>query len=133
MALAWFIDDPAPAYAIRVKEALEGSAQAIVPSIWHLEVANALVVAERRGILSTDDTDLSLTQIEQLLQATIESLNDFVSVRLARDAARASQLTAYDAVYLETAMRQKIPIATLDKGLRSAAARAGIPLFRGKP
>jgi predicted nucleic acid-binding protein len=41
-------------------------------------------------------------------------------------AARAFQLTVYDACYLELARRVGLPLATLDKGLSAAAAKAGI-------
>jgi len=130
VALAWFVDDPVPKYAAQVRVALESNARAVVPFLWHLEIANALVVAERRKMLTSDDAIASLIQLEQLLVTKIESVRDFISSRQALDAARRFQLSAYDAVYLQTALRQRLPLATLDKALQSAAGRAGVELFR---
>jgi predicted nucleic acid-binding protein len=51
-------------------------------------------------------------------------------MRQAADLARRFQLTVYDAVYLELAKRESVPIATLDKGLRTAAVKAGVALLK---
>ena len=130
VALAWFLDHPVPAYAIQVRDSLVASARAVVPALWHLEMANALVVAERRRILKANDVALSVTHLEQFITHAVETLNDFVPMRHALNTAQAFQLSAYDAVYLETARAEGIPLATLDKSLRSAAARAGVELLR---
>jgi predicted nucleic acid-binding protein len=53
-----------------------------------------------------------------------------ISLRQAHSVARSFRLTAYDAAYLETARRDHLPLATLDRALGEAAAKAGIPLFR---
>jgi predicted nucleic acid-binding protein len=55
---------------------------------------------------------------------------DLVPARDALASARAFQLTAYDAVYLELARREGLPLATLDKGLRAAAKKAGVALLK---
>jgi predicted nucleic acid-binding protein len=43
--------------------------------------------------------------------------------------AREHDLSAYDAAYLELALRKGLPLATLDTRLRNAARRAGVELF----
>jgi predicted nucleic acid-binding protein len=55
---------------------------------------------------------------------------DLVPARDALASPRAFQLTAYDAVYLELARREGLPLATLDKGLRAAAKKAGVALLK---
>lgn len=130
VALAWVLDNPIPAYAVQARQALLAGARALVPAIWHLEIANVLAVAGRRKILAADAISFALTQLEQLAAETIESQNDFVPARRALNTARAFQLSAYDGVYLDTALAQGLPLATLDKSLRSASIRAGIQLFR---
>ncbi len=55
---------------------------------------------------------------------------DLVPARDALASARAFQLMAYDAVYLELARREGLPLATLDKGLRAAAKKAGVALLK---
>ena len=129
MALAWFLDHPVPAYATEVRQSLLEDARAIVPALWHLEMANALVVAERRKLLKTDDLWLSLARLEQLIIQVIETKSDFWSMRQALNTARELQLSAYDGVYLATARAEGIPLATLDKSLRSAATRSGVELL----
>jgi predicted nucleic acid-binding protein len=108
---------------------LEG-ARAVVPALWHLEMASGLAVAERRGSVSVADAGQALTDIERLLGQVIETDPALVPVRQALTTARAYQLSAYDAVYLDLARRQHLPLATLDEGLRKAAAHAGVVLFR---
>jgi predicted nucleic acid-binding protein len=129
VALAWFVDNPVSAYATQVKESLLHGARAVVPALWHLEMANGFAVAERRGILTTADTSQSVGDIEQLLAHTIESTADFISVRQALTIALTFQFSAYDAVYLDTARRERLPLATLDRRLLAAAGQAGVALL----
>lgn len=130
VALAWFLDDPQPAYATSVKRALLGGAQALVPALWHLEVANGFVVAERRRILTPGDILSCVVEVEELVLQAVETSADLVSVRYSLNTARAFNLSAYDAVYLDTARNQGLALATLDKSLHTAALRAGVGLFR---
>lgn len=130
IALAWFVDDPVPDYAIKVRQSLVAGNRAVVPALWHLEMANGLVVAERRKILRSNDVSVSLLHLEQLVIQAIETRTDLVPVRQALNTAREFQLSAYDSVYLQTARDERIPLATLDKSLRSAAASAGVELLR---
>jgi len=130
VSLAWFVDHPVAPYANRARQLLAGGSRAVVPALWHLEMANGLAGAERRGIFTPADVDRSLAQLEQLLGRAIESDGDLVAVRTACTTARAFGLTSYDAVYLETARRTGLPLATLDQPLRVAAARAGVELLR---
>lgn len=130
VALRWFLSNPVPAYARRVKRLMLDGARAVVPPLWHLEMANGLAVAERRGIVTAADADQSLTDIERLLGQAIESDPALVSVRQALTTARTFQLSAYDAVYLDVARRERLPLATLDEDLRAAATQAGVALIR---
>jgi predicted nucleic acid-binding protein len=130
VALSWFLDNPITDYAIAVRGAIVNGTRAVVPSLWHLEIANTLVVAERRRMLVGDALVRSLKDIEQLVAESIDTQNDLVSIRQAVTTARTYDLTAYDAVYLDTARHEALPLATLDRGLRAAAGRAGVDLFR---
>jgi hypothetical protein len=64
VALAWFVDNPVSAYATQIKGSLLRGARAVVPPLWHLEMANGLAVAERRGILTTADAHQGVCHIE---------------------------------------------------------------------
>jgi predicted nucleic acid-binding protein len=129
VALAWFLDNQVSPLALQVKQALLGGARALVPALWHLEMANGLVVAERRGILTPTEVIRSLLNVEQLT-AQIETNSDFIPARQALNTARSFHLSAYDAVYLDTARNEGLPLATLERSRRSAATRAAVELFR---
>jgi predicted nucleic acid-binding protein len=129
VALRWFLDNPVPAYAARVREAMILGAQVRVPALWHLEMANGLAVAERRGVLPAPELEDSLLDIESMLVESIDSDERLVEARQVLAPARSFRLTAYDAVYLDLALREGLPLATLDDPLRAAARRAGVAVF----
>lgn len=130
VALAWLVDKPVSPFAIQVREALDAGACGLAPALWQLEMVNGLVVATRRKDLSAEDADQGLEFIEQLLAYSIEPDTDPVSVRHVFHTARTHQLSAHDAVYLELARREGLPLATLDQRLRAAAKTAGVELFQ---
>jgi predicted nucleic acid-binding protein len=131
VALGWFLDQPTPDLAVRIRESLlAGDSTAIVPSFWHLEIANVLVVAERRGLTSIQDVDTFIAYLEGLLVSAIESRSEPTPVRAAVEFARQYELTPYDAVYLALAQEEGIALATLDQKLRAAATRAGVHVVR---
>ena len=129
VALEWFIGNPVPPYAIKVRQALLHGGRAVVPALWHLEMANGLVVAERRRTLTVDEIGRCLTDLELMVAQAVETSSGLTSMRRALTTARAFQLSAYDAVYLETAKSEELPLATLDKSLRTAAVSAGVELL----
>jgi predicted nucleic acid-binding protein len=126
--LAWLLDDPVPTYALHVRRLLR-TTRPLVPPLWTLEVANVLAVGERRGNLTSDQIVRSISLVEQLLAETIETISPIVTFRQVLTTARSFRLTAYDALYLEVARSEGVPLATLDHALRAAAPRAGIELF----
>jgi predicted nucleic acid-binding protein len=128
VSLAWFVDDPVPDLAVRVKHALGSGSIALVPALWHLEMANGLALAERRGKLPPSTIDRSLSSVEVLLGSAVETSTATILVRQAHATARAFGLTAYDAVYLDTAQREHLPLATLDGDLKRAATSARVVL-----
>jgi len=129
IALAWFLDKPVPAYAVQARQDLIAGMRAVVPALWHLEMANGLAVAERRKILSSADVIQGLANIEKFNGQAVDTITDTVSVRQALVTARRFQLSAYDSVYLDLARDEALPLATLDKSLRSAANQAGVALI----
>jgi predicted nucleic acid-binding protein len=130
VALRWFLDHPVPLYANRVKQFFLKGARAVVPALWHLEMSNGLAVAERRSILTAADVDQAIIDIEQIVVQAVDTDSNVVSARQSLATARTFQLSAYDAVYLDLARRERLPLATLDDGLRAAATRAGVRLLR---
>lgn len=130
VALAWLIDRSINPYAIRVKQLLLRGSRAVVPSLWQLEVANGLVMAERGGLLTPADTNEILQSFEDVLVRSIEIMHESMPVRRVIAAAREFDLTAYDARYVELARDQRLPIATLDRRLAASAKKANVPLLQ---
>ncbi|MDP2949778.1 MAG: type II toxin-antitoxin system VapC family toxin [Chloroflexota bacterium] len=126
LALAWHFEDEVSEYADRVLDRV-GEDRALVPSVWELEIANALAVAERRGRLSPAGVaravELFLELAISIHEVALES-----ALGPVLDLARTQGMTAYDAAYLELAMREGLPLATEDEALRAAALRVGVPL-----
>lgn len=129
VALRWFLDHPMPPYANRVKQFFLKGVRAVVPALWQLEMSNGLAVAECRSILTAADVDQAVIDIEQIAAASMDIDGSVLSARQALATARAFQLSAYDAVYLDLARRERLPLATLDDRLRAAAPRAGVQLL----
>jgi predicted nucleic acid-binding protein len=130
VALGWCFEDEGPG-SIMVLQALRTD-EAIVPSIWPLEVGNALLVGERRGRLTSADARRFVELLRGLpitldLETGDRGLADVLAV------ARERGLTTYDAAYLELAMRLGIPLATADERLVAAAAAEGVALFTSPP
>ncbi len=128
ITVAWFFEDEADAYAESVEDAL-ASAVAVVPALWPLEVANALLMGERRK----RTTEAKVTQFVALITSLPITIDDETAARAWQESlhlARAHNLTVYDAAYLELALRRGLPLATLDDPLKAAAAAVGVQQYR---
>jgi predicted nucleic acid-binding protein len=106
---------------------LETGGHALVPAIWPFEIANALLVGEKRKRLTVAQATAVLQRVSDL-PITVEPVQPDRVFREILAIARQEQLSEYDAAYLELALRQALPLATLDQGLRRAAQNIGIPL-----
>jgi len=102
--------------------------RARVPTHWYLEVCNALLVAQRAEMLTPAQT----ARFVGLLLALPIDADPTTSARALRETRRLAEtegVTSYDAAYLELALREGLPLATLDKGMKRAAGSLGIPLL----
>ncbi len=126
VALGWFIDRPVIPYAEHVRQLIAFGSRATIPVLWYLEIANGFVVAERRGTWTASDTADALRTLDVVIANGIETYPEPAPTRGILALARQFELTAYDAVYLEAALHQGLPIATLDRKLRTAASAAGV-------
>jgi len=127
VTLAWCFPDESTAYTEAVLDSLAGGAEAVAPAIWPFEVANALLVAERRKRITVAQVTSVLQRIANL-PITVDPVQTDHVFRQILLLARQEQLTEYDAAYLELALRAGLPLATLDDRLRRAARNTGIPL-----
>ncbi len=103
--------------------------EALVPSIWPLELGNALAVAERGKRLTAGDLSGFLSFFSQL-PIRVEPETPSRQLKQILSLAREHGLSTYDASYLDLAMRLALPLASLDKDLSRAARRAGVKEFR---
>jgi predicted nucleic acid-binding protein len=129
VTMAWcFADenDPRAQFALTALEVQE----AIVPCHWPLEVANVLTTAERKKRIAPERIPVFIGILNRLPIVVDEHTAEkaFVDVLAL---ARAYRLSAYDAAYLELALRTGCPLASLDASLNKAAVSLGIVLFEG--
>jgi predicted nucleic acid-binding protein len=99
-----------------------------VPHLWRSEVANGFLIAHKRGILSQVQNAQAFSELDILLAHSIENVDYGLSIQRLVGTAKDFGLTAYDATYLETARELQLALATLDRSLAAAAARAGVSL-----
>ena len=129
VALLWLVpqtNSTGVDYADAVLSALKES-QAVGPSLFALETANVVVKVESKGIVTQADSQRFITLLGQLNIATdqataLHALGDTLNL------ARRYKLSAYDAAYLELALRTGLPLATLDADLLRAAATTGVSI-----
>lgn len=125
VALGAFFEDEQDDYSVQVWRSL-AAAQAYVPALWHLEMGNILSRALKAGRITRDALAECWARLDVVGLEVIPLHGD------ARHwAQRAADwgLSAYDACYLDTALQQRLPLATKDEQLAEAARRIGVPLY----
>ena len=125
LVVCWCMLDEDHALADRAMElALRNGA--VVPGIWWYEVRNALLTIERRGRIDAEHTRARLADLREMRISRDDDHDD----RLLLDLARRRRLSAYDAAYVETALRRSLLLASLDRRLCEAAAASGVALVQ---
>jgi predicted nucleic acid-binding protein len=125
VAVAWCFEDETTRETEAILELLSKGAEALAPAIWPMEVANALLMAQRRKRI----TDSQLTDLLRRIAALailVEAVQTKDAFEQVLPVARRCGLSQCDAAYVELAIR---PLATLDEELRRAAKRSGIRLL----
>jgi predicted nucleic acid-binding protein len=125
VALAWCFPDEKTKESQRILRSLK-KGTAVVPSLWFLEVSNALLVAERRGRITAEVTAQALKVLGKL-PIEVDDHSGFPLSAELLAIAREYGLSAYDAAYLELARRLSLPLVTLDKRLQGAVKDADLP------
>jgi len=132
VTMCWLLLDRKPAdraYALGVLDTMkQAGTSALVPVTWGLEVSNVIANAEVKGLVREVQSEAFLEMLEAMDiggdRATFSrALADTLQI------ARRYRLSAYDASYLELAMREALPLATLDEDLQKAAKKAGVKRF----
>lgn len=120
----WVFSSEATQATDALLDALVAGGKAWVPALWHLEIANMLLAAQRKGRIDKAGIDkffstLALLDIEVDGSTIGEAWSRTLSL------AEGFNLSVYDAAYLELSLRRGLPLAALDTALRSAVKKTG--------
>jgi predicted nucleic acid-binding protein len=124
IAAAWFLPDERHPVAEKALQMIRHDTAA-APSLWRFEMRNLLLTSERRGRIGAEQTAQALRLLGALPIEIDGQCEDETLLRIARK----HRLTAYDAAYLELALRRREPLATLDAELATAARAEGVALI----
>ena len=132
VTMRWFFGDGKPqelAYAGKVLDAMK-KANALVPVTWGLEVANVIAKAEAKAkALVTEARSGAFLEMLEGVDIEVDAATFAHALSDTLQLARRYKLSAYDASYLELALRLGIPLATLGEDLQKAAKKAGVKKF----
>ena len=128
IALCWCFENEVTEATGRLLEQLRAEAAA-VPNLWHVEIANVLSLAERRRRITAAETAQFIALLEEL-EIDVDAETWTRAFTRILELARGERLTAYDAAYLELAMRLGVPLASKDADLCNAAERLGVSVLR---
>lgn len=124
IACAWVLPDETSDIADAVFARLQNTRATAPDLLWH-EARNVLMVTHRRKRIDYATVSEGMATLRTLPIDTLAFSDDLAILTLANR----HNLTAYDAAYLALAIEMRLPLATLDKQLRAAAAREGVPLL----
>jgi len=124
VSAAWFLPEEATA---ATDAALQATAtdEVWVPALWLLEIGNLMLSAQRRRRISAAKRS-ELIAAAAALRLRVD--REPVGLQALDALAAEHKLSAYDACYLELALRRKLPLATLDADLLMAMRRCGVPV-----
>ncbi len=131
VVMRWLLQDGSEdrlTYASKVLDILtQESSEALVPGIWALEAANVMLKAQAKQVV-TEARCAAFAGLLQDMAITTDPLTATYALSDTLQLARRFKLSSYDASYLELAMREGLPLATLDGDLRSAMLQTGVAL-----
>ena len=125
VGFAWVYPSQASAGTDQLLEHMEAGAGVVVPSFWFLEIANGLLAAQRRKLLTASERKKALETLSDL-SFTVDEAACRAAFRKTSELAEKHGLSVFDAAYLETALRRKLPIASRDEALCKAAKQRGV-------
>ena len=130
VVMRWLLQDGSEeriAYARKVLGLLaQDAGEALVPGIWALEVANVIAKSEAKRLVSEARASAFVGLLQTMcIQSDIHTAEHALSATL--QLARRFKLSSYDASYLELALREGLPLATLDADLLYAMEQTGVP------
>jgi len=125
VAIAWAVPSQSHEGTDRLLEDIAQGAQVVVPVLWFFELANSLIVLTRRGRLTSEQCALARQDVSRLAPLVDEEGHNLALGKIA-DLAATHSLSAFDAAYLELALRRRLPLASRDAALNKAARLLGV-------
>lgn len=127
VTMSWCFEDEKTVYSETILDLLSSGSKALVPSLWSYEVLNVLISAHRHKRM-TEAQAIGFWQKLHAFSINIDGSREgnwYMDIMML---AHQYKLTSYDASYLELALRENCPLATLDANLKKAAHKAGVSL-----
>jgi predicted nucleic acid-binding protein len=121
VAGSWLLPDEDHPEAITALDRLNDD-EAFVPALVWFEIRNLLLAGERRHRITPAQTAEALSVLDGLPLQVDNQADGDTTLQLAR----AHRLSVYDAVYLELALRRRLPLVTFDNQLAAAAKRLSL-------
>jgi len=125
VGFAWIHPNQATPETDKLLDEVEGGAAVVVPALWFIEMANSLLVLQRRKKLTGKERQAALETLSNM-SFIVDDEPARVALRETSELAERYDLTVYDATYLELAVRRKLPLASRDSALLGAAKRCGV-------
>ena len=122
VAVCWFLKPQSTPYTEMVLRRVANGESPIVPALWASEFTNVISKAVQLKALDAESAEEIMLHASALPIKAQPSpkLTDLFAI------AQRHQLSAYDATYLELAVRLQIPLATTDARLMKAAKVQGL-------
>lgn len=127
VAMAWCFEDESNMHSDKILKSLKDT-KAIVPMLWPLEIMNVLHIAERKKRISLEQSEIFIDFLNNLPIERELILSEKINKRIL-EISRKYAITAYDAAYLEIAIRKHVPLASFDKNLCNAAKLAHVQVL----
>lgn len=125
IGVSWVHPDQVTPESQRLLEELEVGGAVVVPLLWFAEVANSLLVLQRRKKITAADRKAALTTLTDL-HLEVDEESAWAAFGRTSELAEKYALTVYDATYLEVAIRRSAALASRDEALRKAAKACGV-------
>jgi predicted nucleic acid-binding protein len=123
---AWCFPDEETSYTKAVLQTVAAPSEAVAPRLWAYEIRNSVLLGVRRNRITQAHAEDFLDTLNSLpIRLADPPSYDAVFALAGRYA-----LTVYDAAYLDLAIREGLPVATLDKALTRAAEQSGVAVFK---
>jgi predicted nucleic acid-binding protein len=128
VGVAWAVHAQASEATDELLDRVAEGTPLVVPTLWPFEVANSLLVLFRRKKIMAEDRDRALSALAQL-PLVVDDEGPRIAWGKISELAAKHGLSVYDAVYLELAVRRKLPLASRDEALFKAAQICRVKLL----